>query len=156
MREHGLPAFTVDAHRPVGAFDVLGVSFATELGYTNLLQTLDLAGIPRRSADRTEEHPVVIAGGHSAFNPEPVAEFVDAAVLGDGEQAVLRDHATSSARWKREGRPGGREELLLRLARTGGVYVPAPLRRRLPARRAHQAGGAEPARRAVAGRASTR
>ena len=79
MREHGVPAFTVDAHRPVGAFDVLGVSFATELGYTNMLQTLELAGIPRRSADRTEQHPLVIAGGHSAFNPEPVADFIDAA-----------------------------------------------------------------------------
>jgi radical SAM family uncharacterized protein len=127
MREHGVPAFTVDAHRPVGAFDVLGVSFATELGYTNMLQTLDLAGIPRRSVDRTEEHPLVIAGGHSAFNPEPVADFIDAAVLGDGEQAVLEISAVIRA-WKAEGRhleAGGRRDLLLRLARTGGVYVPA-------------------------------
>ncbi|HET8970065.1 MAG TPA: hypothetical protein VFN19_03315, partial [Candidatus Nanopelagicales bacterium] len=81
MREHGVPAFTVDAHRPVGSFDLLGVSFATELGYTNLLQTLDLAGVPRRAADRTVDDPVVVAGGHAAFNPEPVADFVDAAVL---------------------------------------------------------------------------
>ncbi len=127
MREHGVPAFTVDAHRPVGAFDVLGVSFATELGYTNMLQTLELAGIPRRSVDRTEEHPLVIAGGHSAFNPEPVADFIDAAVLGDGEQAVLEISAVVRA-WKAEGRhleSGGRRELLLRLARTGGVYVPS-------------------------------
>jgi radical SAM superfamily enzyme YgiQ (UPF0313 family) len=127
MREHGVPAFTVDAHRPVGAFDVLGVSFATELGYTNMLQTLELAGIPRRSVDRTEEHPLVIAGGHSAFNPEPVADFIDAAVLGDGEQAVL-EISTVIRGWKAEGRhleAGGRRELLLRLARTGGVYVPS-------------------------------
>src|SRR4051794_23417817 len=89
MREHRLPQFTVDAHRPVGAFDVLGVSFSTELGYTNLLTALDLAGIPLAAADRTEGHPVVLAGGHAAFNPEPVAEFLDAAVVGDGEQAVL-------------------------------------------------------------------
>jgi radical SAM family uncharacterized protein len=123
MREHRVPQFTVDAHRPVGAFDLLGVSFATELGYTNLLTALDLAGIPLLAADRGDEHPVVLAGGHAAFNPEPIADFLDAAVLGDGEQAVgeitdvLRD-------WKVEGRPGGRDELLLRLAKTGGVYVP--------------------------------
>src|SRR5881398_1853934 len=123
MREHGVPQFTVDAHRPVGAFDLFGVSFATELGYTNLLTALDLAGIPLSAADRDDTHPVVVAGGHAAFNPEPIADFVDAAVLGDGEQAVgtitdvVRD-------WKAAGRPGGRDELLLRLAATGGVYVP--------------------------------
>jgi radical SAM family uncharacterized protein len=124
MREHGVPQFTVDAHRPVSAFDVLGVSFSTELGYTNLLTALDLAGVPLHAEDRTDEHPIVLAGGHAAFNPEPISMFVDAAVVGDGEEAVLtitdviRDH-------KAEGSPGGREELLLRLARTGGVYVPA-------------------------------
>jgi radical SAM family uncharacterized protein len=123
MREHGVPQFTVDAHRAVGDFDLLGVSFATELGYTNLLLGLDLAGIPRRSVDRTLDDPVVIAGGHSAFNPEPVAEFVDAAVLGDGEQAVLEISDVVRG-WKREGRPGGRDEMLMRLAHTGGVYVP--------------------------------
>ncbi len=123
MREHGIPQFTVDSHRSVGAFDVLGVSFATELGYTNLLTALDLAGIPLHAAERTAEYPVVLAGGHAAFNPEPVADFLDAVVLGDGEQAVL-DVAGIIRRWKAEGRPGGRDELLLRLAETGEVYVP--------------------------------
>ncbi|WP_426566316.1 TIGR03960 family B12-binding radical SAM protein [Angustibacter sp. McL0619] len=124
MREHAVPQFTVDAHRPVGAFDVLGVSFSTELGYTNLLTALDLAGIPLHAADRTDEHPLVLAGGHAAFNPEPVADFLDAAVVGDGEEAVLA--ITDVIRdFKAEGSPGGREELLLRLARSGGVYVPA-------------------------------
>lgn len=124
MREHDVPQFTVDAHRPVGAFDLFGVSFSTELGYTNLLTALDLAGIPLHAADRTDEHPVVVAGGHAAFNPEPIATFIDAAVLGDGEQAVLAITEIVRA-WKGEGRPGGRDEVLLRLARTGGVYVPA-------------------------------
>ncbi len=123
MRSHGIPQFTVDAQRPVGEFDVLGVSFATELGYTNLLTVLDLAGIPLRSADRDERHPIVLAGGHAAFNPEPIAEFLDAAVLGDGEQAVLT--ITDLIRqWKHSGRPGGRDGLLLRLAREGSAYVP--------------------------------
>jgi radical SAM superfamily enzyme YgiQ (UPF0313 family) len=123
MREHGVPQFTVEAHRPVGAFDLLGVSFATELGYTNLLTALDLAGIPLHTRDRTDKHPVVIAGGHAAFNPEPIADFVDAAVLGDGEEAVLEITAVVRD-WKAQGRPGGRAELLGRLAETAGVYVP--------------------------------
>jgi radical SAM family uncharacterized protein len=129
MRSHGVPQFTVDAHRPVTAFDVLGVSFSTELGYTNLLTALDLAGVPIFSAERRLVHPLVIAGGHAAFNPEPIADFLDAVVLGDGEQAVLA--ITERIReWKRAGCPGGRDGLLLRLAamkgagEAGGVYVP--------------------------------
>ncbi|TDB89093.1 TIGR03960 family B12-binding radical SAM protein [Actinomadura sp. KC216] len=123
MREHGIPQFTVDAHRPVAAFDVLGVSFSTELGYTNLLTALDLAGIPLDAADRASDHPIVIAGGHAAFNPEPIADFIDAAVLGDGEEVALA--ITEVIReWKAEGEPGGRDEVLLRLAASGGVYVP--------------------------------
>jgi radical SAM family uncharacterized protein len=121
LRAHGIGQFTVDAHRPVAAFDLLGVSFATELGYTNLLTALDLAGIPLHAADRDDTHPLVIAGGHAAFNPEPIADFIDAALLGDGEQAVgviteiVRDA-------KRDG--VGRDEMLARLAALGGVYVP--------------------------------
>ncbi|TDE25277.1 TIGR03960 family B12-binding radical SAM protein [Actinomadura sp. 6K520] len=123
MRDNGIPQFTVDAHRPVTAFDVFGVSFSTELGYTNLLTALDLAGIPLDAADRTGDHPIVIAGGHAAFNPEPIADFIDAAVLGDGEEIALG--ITEVVReWKAEGEPGGRDELLLRLAASGGVYVP--------------------------------
>ncbi|MEO3872930.1 TIGR03960 family B12-binding radical SAM protein [Nonomuraea sp. B12E4] len=123
MRAEGVPQFTVDAHRPVRAFDVLGVSFSTELGYTNLLTALDLAGIPLSAVDRGEDDPIVLAGGHAAFNPEPVADFIDAAVLGDGEQISI---AISEVvrEWKAEGRPGGRDELLMRLAESGGVYVP--------------------------------
>ncbi|QYJ04432.1 TIGR03960 family B12-binding radical SAM protein [Nocardioides panacisoli] len=123
MREQGIPQFTVDGHRPVAAFDLFGISFSTELGYTNLLNALDLAGIPLHSVDRTDDHPIVLAGGHAAFNPEPVADFLDAAVLGDGEEVVL---AISDIvrEWKEEGTPGGRDELLRRLAVSGAVYVP--------------------------------
>ena len=128
MRAHGIPQFTVDSHRPVRGFDVLGISFATELGYTNMLTALDLAGIPLHAEERAEEDPIVIAGGHSAFNPEPIADFIDAAVLGDGEEVVLA--ITEVIReWKAEGRPSAemaspRDELLRRLAVSGGVYVP--------------------------------
>ncbi len=123
-----IPQFTVDAHRPVGDFDLFGLSFSTELGYTNMLNALDLAGIPLRAVDRDDDDPVVIAGGHAAFNPEPIADFIDAAVLGDGEEVVL---AISEVvrEWKGEGRPrgdeeSGRVELLRRLAVSGNVYVP--------------------------------
>src|SRR5215213_3913363 len=79
MKQNGVPQFTVDAHRPVKEFDVLGISFATELGYTNMLSALDLAQIPMYAADRTVAHPIVLAGGHASFNPEPIADFIDAA-----------------------------------------------------------------------------
>ena len=123
MREHDIPQFTVDQHRPVRGFDIFGLSFSTELGYTNMLNALDLAGIPLHAADRTDDDPIVLAGGHAAFNPEPVADFIDAAVLGDGEEVVL---AISEVvrEWKAQGEPSGRDELLRRLAVSGGVYVP--------------------------------
>jgi radical SAM family uncharacterized protein len=123
MRADGIPQFTVDGHRPVRDFDLFGISFSTELGYTNLLNALDLAGIPLHAVDRGDGDPVVIAGGHAAFNPEPISDFVDAAVLGDGEEIVL---AISEVvrEWKTEGRPGGRDELLRRLAVSQNVYVP--------------------------------
>src|SRR5258708_7452347 len=123
MREHQVPQFTGDSHRPVRAFDLLGVSFATELGYTNLLTALDLAAIPLPAAGRGSDAPVVLAGGHAAFTPEPIAEFIDGAVLGDGEQAVLVITELVRA-WKAAGRPGGRDGLMVRLAASGGVYVP--------------------------------
>jgi len=123
LREHDIPQFTLECHRPVGAFDLFGVSFSTELGYTNLLTAIDLAGIPLHAVDRDDSHPVVIAGGHAAFNPEPVADFIDAAVLGDGEEVVLKI-SELVREWKGEGSPGGRLELLRRLAASGNVYVP--------------------------------
>ncbi|WP_168583660.1 TIGR03960 family B12-binding radical SAM protein [Gephyromycinifex aptenodytis] len=124
MRAAGVPQLTVDGHRAVADFDVFGLSFPTELNYTNMLSALDLAGIPLRSAERSDEHPIVLIGGHASFNPEPVAPFIDAAIIGDGEQAVLA--VTDIIReWKAQGRPGGRHEVLLRLAHSGGVYVPA-------------------------------
>jgi Radical SAM proteins, N-terminal len=123
MREHAVPQFTLDSHRPVAAFEVLGFSFATELGYTNMLNTLDLAGIPLHAADRRDHDPLVLAGGHAAFNPEPIADFLDAAVLGDGEEIALTISEVIRE-WKAAGCPDGRDGLLLSLATGGGVYVP--------------------------------
>ena len=123
LRAHGIPQFTLDAHRPVGEFDVLGASFSTELCYTNLLNMIDLAGMALHAADRGEDEPLVIAGGHAAFNPEPIADFIDVAVLGDGEEAALLI-SDIIREWKADGREGGREGLLMRLALTGAFYVP--------------------------------
>ena len=124
LRAAGVPQLTVDGHRSVREFDLFGISFSTELGYTNMLTALDLAGIPLHARDRTDEDPIVIIGGHASFNPEPVAEFIDAAIVGDGEEAVLAV-TDIVAEHKRQDSPGGRSELLFRLAQTGGVYVPA-------------------------------
>jgi radical SAM superfamily enzyme YgiQ (UPF0313 family) len=121
MREEGIPQFTVDAHRPVGAFDLFGISFSTELGYTNMLNALSLAGIALHAVDRTEDDPIVIAGGHAAFNPEPISDFIDAAVLGDGEEVVL---AISQVVREAKAEGADRDEILRRLAMSGNIYVP--------------------------------
>ena len=90
MREHGVPQFTVDAHRPVGAFDLLGRRRSRPSSATRTCSPRSTSPASRctRPTARTT-HPIVLAGGHAAFNPEPIADFIDAAVLGDGEEAVL-------------------------------------------------------------------
>ena len=120
MREAGVPLYSLESFRPVREFDVLGFSLQYELTFTNVLMMLELAGIPASSARRGEGDPLVIAGGCGAFNPEPLAEFVDAFVLGDGEDAVVE--IAGLVRCTR-GMP--RAERLLALAReVEGVYVP--------------------------------
>src|SRR4029079_19767806 len=88
LRREQVPLFSVDTHRPAGAFDVVAFNLSAELVYTNVLNCLDLAGIPVRSADRSAAHPLVGAGGHATYNPEPLADFLDFVVLGDGEEVV--------------------------------------------------------------------
>ncbi|MFA9430859.1 TIGR03960 family B12-binding radical SAM protein [Egicoccus sp. AB-alg2] len=123
MREQGIPAFSLESHRPVWAFDVFGVSLPHELGHTNLLNLLDLGGVPIHADRRTAEDPIVLVGGHAAYNPEPLAPFVDAAVMGDGEQVTLEIDDVVRA-WKAAG-GSDRRQLLRELARVEGVYVPA-------------------------------
>ncbi|MEJ7844720.1 MAG: TIGR03960 family B12-binding radical SAM protein [Acidimicrobiales bacterium] len=125
LRQHHIPLFSLDTHRPAGQFDVLAFNLSAELVYTNLLNCIDLAGVPVRTVDRADDDPLVIVGGHATFNPEPIADFVDAVALGDGEE-VIGDITEVLARWKRAGRPeGGRERLLRDLAQVPGVYVPS-------------------------------
>lgn len=122
MRAAAIPHFTVDSHRAWRDFDIVGFSAATELGYTNLLNCLDLAGIPLHAADRRDGDPVVLIGGHCSFNPEPLADFVDAVALGDGEELAL-DICAAVRSWKAAGTP--RTDLLAHLGSIPGVYVPA-------------------------------
>ena len=127
MRAEGLPLFSVDTHRPAALFDVIAFNLSAELTYTNVLNCIDLAGVPVHSELRHEADPLIGAGGHCTYNPEPLADFVDFVVLGDGEEAVgditdvLRD-------WKTSRRRGGRSGILRALARVPGVYVPSQYR----------------------------
>jgi radical SAM family uncharacterized protein len=122
MRERGIPFFSLETHAPLRAFDVVAFSLATELGYTNLLNVLDLGGVPLRAADRTDDDPLVMIGGHAAFNPEPLAPFVDIVCAGDGEEFVLEVDAHL-----KEARRSGwdREETLSAIAGVEGAYLPA-------------------------------
>src|SRR5258705_1259271 len=88
MRRLGIPLFSLDSHAPADAFDVIGFSLQYELQYTNVLNMLDLAGLPLRARERDQRHALVIAGGAQAFSPEPMAEFIDAFVIGDGEEVI--------------------------------------------------------------------
>ena len=123
LRREGLPLFSVDTHRAARDFDVLAFNLSAELVYTNVLECVDLAGIPIRTDHRTDDDPLVLVGGHCAYNPEPLADFVDAAVLGDGEEVVGEITEVLGA-WKAEG-GGARVDLHRRLATVTGVYVPS-------------------------------
>ena len=121
LREAGMPLYTLETFTPLREMDIVGFSLGSETTYTNVLTCLDLGGIPLLAAGRSDEDPLVIAGGHCAFNPEPMAPFVDAFVIGEGEEVV---HEILDA--VAEGRRScARGELLRRLAAIEGVYVPA-------------------------------
>jgi radical SAM family uncharacterized protein len=123
MRENGIPLFTLESWTPAGEFDLIAFPLLYELTYTNVFTCLDLAGVPIHSRDRLEHHPLVIAGGPCAFNCEPLAPFLDVAVLGDGEQ-VIHEILDVYKQWKADGRKD-RRALLRRLAQITGCYVPS-------------------------------
>ncbi|MEW6335291.1 MAG: TIGR03960 family B12-binding radical SAM protein [Thermodesulfobacteriota bacterium] len=121
LRRRRLPLVSLESQRPLSAFDMVGFSLQYELSYTNVLMMLDLGGIPLRRDQRGDGHPLVIAGGPCAFNPAPMSDFIDAFVIGEGEEAVAEIAASVLA--VRDG-GGGRQEQLEALAGIGGVYVP--------------------------------
>lgn len=134
LREHGIPLYTLESKRPLGCFDLIGFSLPYETLYTNALNVLDLAGIPIRSKDRDETHPLVIAGGHSTMNPEPMHAFIDAFVIGEGEEVIhdIIDAMQDFRKKKKDERSDlfplssfdARTKLLHALAQIRGIYVP--------------------------------
>lgn len=122
MRQAAIPLYSLETHHSLADFDILGFSLPYETLYTNTLNALDLAGVPLYSAERTSNHPLVISGGHAAFNPEPMHAFIDAFVIGEGEDAI-QEIIDSYHAWKQSG--ADRSALLKSLARIWGVYVPS-------------------------------
>lgn len=122
MRQRGVPLFSLENKHPVAGFDILGFSLPYETLYTNALNMLDLAGIPLHSSERDREHPLIIAGGHATFNPEPMADFIDAFVIGEGEEVVL-EIIRCYQEWKSGSEP--RQALLAALSQIRGAYIPS-------------------------------
>lgn len=122
MREKGIPLFALESKDPVTEFDIVGFTLQYEMSYTNVLNMLDLAGIPLLSAERGENDPFVIAGGPCACNPEPLADFIDFFVIGEGEEVIL-EIIDAYKEWKKSG--DKRNGFLRMAARIPGVYVPA-------------------------------
>lgn len=122
LRAARMPLLSLESQRPLKDFDIIGFSLGYELGYTNVLSILDLAGVPLMAAERNDDHPLVIAGGSAALNPEPMADFIDLFIIGDGEEVLLKliDCFRSF-----KGQRGSRRELLLKLAAISGIYIPS-------------------------------
>ena len=122
MREQNIPLFALESQEPIRDFDFLGITLGYEMCYTNILQVLDLSGIPLKSADRGEDFPIVIGGGACAYNPEPLALFFDMFYIGEGETVydALFDAYKAN---KKAG--GSRRDFLLAAAKIPGIYVPS-------------------------------
>lgn len=124
MREKHIPLYTLESKCPVKDFDVLGFTMPFEMCYTNILNMLDLAGIPLLAKDRGEDDPIVVSGGPCVYNAEPVADFFDVFFIGESEEAI-GEMADIVKAWKKEGKPGGRKEIIRRMAGIKGCYVPS-------------------------------
>lgn len=123
MRSHDIPLYTLESFRPVSEFDCVGFSLQYEMSFSNILNMLDLAGIPLKTVDRGSEHPFVIGGGPCAFNAEPIADFFDFFIIGEGEDPIV-EVTDCLVKWKQEGKPEGKLGLLRQVAALDGIYVP--------------------------------
>ncbi len=121
MRQYEIPLFTLETHDPVKDFDFVGFTLQYEMSYTNIVNMLDLAGIPLLSKDRTQGQPFVCAGGPCAYNPEPLADIVDFFMMGEGEE-IINEVMDVYSSWKSEN--ASREEFLNRIVKIEGIYVP--------------------------------
>ena len=122
LRKAGIPLLSLESKRPLNDFDIIGFSLGYELIYTNVLNMLDLAHIPVLSSQRNDSHPVIVAGGSCALNPEPMSDFIDLFVIGDGEE-VLLELLDSFRDWKRQG--VSKDQLFRQAAAIPGIYVPS-------------------------------
>lgn len=123
LRQAGLPLYGLESRRPLSQFDIIGFSLGSELTYSNVLKTLDLAGVPVLASHRRQADPLIVAGGTCTMNPEPMAVFFDLCVLGEGEEVALELLETYRA-WKASG-GGKREDFLRQAAAIPGIYVPS-------------------------------
>lgn len=127
MRENNIPLFALESREPIKNFDFVGFTLQYEMSYTNIVNMLDLAGIPLLANQRTREHPFVCAGGPCAYNPEPLAEIIDFFMLGEGEE-IINEVMDAYGTWKDECASGSpctsREDFLSRIANIEGIYVP--------------------------------
>jgi len=124
MRSKGIPLFSLETKHPLKDFDIIGFSLGYELTYTNVLNMLHLAQIPVLASERNDSHPVIIAGGSCALNPEPMADFINIFVIGDGEE-VLLELLDSFRNWKRQGKGATKKQLFHQVAAIPGIYVPS-------------------------------
>ncbi len=122
MEKEGVPLFTLETKTPLKEMDIVGFTLQYELSYSNVLLMLKEAGIPLRAAERTEKDPLIVAGGPCAFNSEPLAEFFDAIMVGDGENQIIE---LSELAWKRKNSGQSKEDYLKELVNVPGVYVPS-------------------------------
>ena len=122
MRSAGLPLYSLETKHPLASFDIIGFTLPYKSLYTNALNILDLAGIPLFAAERGADFPLIIAGGHAAYNPEPMSAFIDAFVIGEGEE-VIHDIMDAYRLWKDSG--ADRKALLRSLSDIWGVYIPS-------------------------------
>ncbi|GAH62283.1 unnamed protein product, partial [marine sediment metagenome] len=120
----GIPLFSLESKHPLKDFDIIGFSLGYELTYTNVLNMLHLSQIPVLASERNDSHPIVIAGGTCVLNPEPMADFIDFFLIGDGEEGLL-ELLDSFRDWKQPGKGAPRKQLFRQVATIPGVYVPS-------------------------------
>ncbi len=123
LRKNSVSLKSLESKQDLKAFDIIGFSLLYELNFTNILTMLDLSGIPSFAKDRDESYPLIIGGGPCAFNPEPLADFFDAIVVGDGEEAIL-EVSKAVVQWKKSG-DGKKNNILKLLREIQGVYIPS-------------------------------
>lgn len=124
MRERKIPLRTLETKKTLKECDIVGFTLQYELSYTNILNMLDLGGVPVVAAERSEADPLVIVGGPCVYNPEPLADFFDFAIIGEGEE-VMAEVMEAYKSWKRAGKPGGRRAFLQEVVKIKGIYVPS-------------------------------